>query len=82
MVTVMRVERRSEVLTPSSLACLSHMPTINLTSRADTPRPCPGRHPASAATGVRPRACVALEVYTRGVTFRGGTRPADPSGPG
>ncbi len=32
MVTVIRTNRRSEVLTPSSLACLSHMPTINLTS--------------------------------------------------
>ncbi|MFQ5874958.1 MAG: radical SAM protein [Dehalococcoidia bacterium] len=32
MVTVMRADRRSAVLTPSSLACLSHMPTINLTS--------------------------------------------------
>jgi len=32
MVTVARVDRRSGVLTPSSLACLSHMPTINLTA--------------------------------------------------
>ncbi len=32
MVTVIRADRRSAVLTPSSLACLSHMPTINLTS--------------------------------------------------
>lgn len=32
MVTVIRTERRSAVLTPSSLACLSRMPTINLTS--------------------------------------------------
>ena len=32
MVTVVRADRRSAVLTPSSLACLSHMPTINLTS--------------------------------------------------
>ena len=32
MVTVIRTNRKSAVLTPSSLACLSHMPTINLTS--------------------------------------------------
>jgi len=32
MATVIQAERRSAVLTPSSLACLSHMPTINLTS--------------------------------------------------
>lgn len=32
MVKVIRTERRSAVLTPSSLACLSHIPTINLTS--------------------------------------------------
>jgi DNA repair photolyase len=32
MVTIIRSDRRSAVLTPSSLACLSHMPTINLTS--------------------------------------------------
>lgn len=32
MVTVIQTNRRSAVLTPSSLACLSHMPTINLTS--------------------------------------------------
>jgi DNA repair photolyase len=32
MVKVIQTERRSAVLTPSSLACLSHMPTINLTS--------------------------------------------------
>jgi len=32
MVTVIRANRRSAVLTPSSIACLSHMPTINLTS--------------------------------------------------
>ena len=32
MVTVIQADRRSAVLTPSSLACLSHMPTINLTS--------------------------------------------------
>ncbi len=31
MVTVISVERRSAVLTRSSLACLSHIPTINLT---------------------------------------------------
>lgn len=32
MVKVIQTDRRSTVLTPSSLACLSHMPTINLTS--------------------------------------------------
>jgi DNA repair photolyase len=32
MVKIIRIDRRSAVLTPSSLACLSHMPTINLTS--------------------------------------------------
>jgi DNA repair photolyase len=32
MVKVIQTARRSAVLTPSSLACLSHMPTINLTS--------------------------------------------------
>jgi DNA repair photolyase len=32
MVTVIQTDRRSAVLTSSSLACLSHMPTINLTS--------------------------------------------------
>lgn len=32
MVKVIQIDRRSAVLTPSSLACLSHMPTINLTS--------------------------------------------------
>jgi len=32
MVTVLQIKRKSAVLTPSSLACLSHMPTINLTS--------------------------------------------------
>ena len=32
MVKVIQTDRRSDVLTPSSLACLSHMPTINLTS--------------------------------------------------
>jgi DNA repair photolyase len=32
MVTVIKAERRSAVLTPSSLACLSGMPTINLTA--------------------------------------------------
>ena len=32
MVKVIKTDRRSAVLTPSSLACLSHMPTINLTS--------------------------------------------------
>lgn len=32
MVTVVRINRKSAVLTPSGLACLSHVPTINLTS--------------------------------------------------
>lgn len=32
MVTVIRAKRRSAVLTPSTLACLSVMPTINLTT--------------------------------------------------
>ncbi len=32
MVTLIEADRRSAVLTPSSLACLSHMPTVNLTS--------------------------------------------------
>jgi DNA repair photolyase len=32
MVKVIQTDRRSAVLTPSSLACLLHMPTINLTS--------------------------------------------------
>ena len=32
MVTVVPTNRRSAVLTPSSLACLAHMPTVNLTS--------------------------------------------------
>lgn len=32
MVTVIRAERKSSVLTPSSLACLSTVPTINLTA--------------------------------------------------
>jgi len=32
MVTLIKADRRSAVLTPSNLACLSHMPTINLTS--------------------------------------------------
>lgn len=32
MVKVIQTDRKSAVLTPSSLACLSHMPTINLTS--------------------------------------------------
>lgn len=32
MVTVIRAERKSSVLTPSSLACLSAVPTINLTA--------------------------------------------------
>lgn len=32
MVTVVHVDRKSTALKPSSLACLSHIPTINLTS--------------------------------------------------
>ena len=32
MVTVIRAQRRSSVLSPSSLACLSNIPTINLTA--------------------------------------------------
>lgn len=32
MVEVVSVERKSPVLTPSSLACLSHIPTVNLTA--------------------------------------------------
>jgi len=32
MVTLIRADRRSAVLTPSSLACLLHIPTVNLTS--------------------------------------------------
>ena len=32
MAEVIRAERRSAVLTPSSLACLAHVPTINLTA--------------------------------------------------
>jgi DNA repair photolyase len=32
VVKVIQTDRRSAVLTPSSLACLSHVPTINLTS--------------------------------------------------
>lgn len=32
MVEVVHAERRSAVLTPSSLACLAHMPTVNLTA--------------------------------------------------
>ncbi len=32
MTTVIRAQRRSNVLTPSSLACLSRMPTVNLTA--------------------------------------------------
>ncbi|MGD9118762.1 MAG: radical SAM protein [Dehalococcoidia bacterium] len=32
MVKVIQADRRSAVLTPSNLVCLSHMPTINLTS--------------------------------------------------
>jgi DNA repair photolyase len=32
MTQVIRVERKSAVLTPSSLACLTHVPTVNLTA--------------------------------------------------
>lgn len=32
MVTVIETNRKSAILTPSSIACLSHMPTVNLTS--------------------------------------------------
>lgn len=32
MVTVLQADRRSAVLTPSGLACLSHIPTVNLTA--------------------------------------------------
>ncbi len=32
MVTVVQIDRKSAVLTSSSIACLKHMPTINLTS--------------------------------------------------
>ena len=32
MVEVIRAERKSAVLTPSSLACLAHVPTVNLTA--------------------------------------------------
>jgi len=32
MVTVMRIKRKSTVLSPSSLACLAHIPAVNLTS--------------------------------------------------
>ncbi|MGD0655312.1 MAG: radical SAM protein [Thermoguttaceae bacterium] len=32
MVEVIHVERKSAVLTPSSLACLAHVPTVNLTA--------------------------------------------------
>jgi DNA repair photolyase len=32
MVKVIQTDRKSSVLTPSSIACLSHLPTINLTS--------------------------------------------------
>ncbi len=32
MVTVIKAVRKSPVLTPSSLACLSAMPTVNLTA--------------------------------------------------
>ena len=32
MVTVIRTKRKSTVLSPSSLACLAHIPAVNLTS--------------------------------------------------
>jgi len=32
MTEVIRIERKSAVLTPSSLACLAHVPTVNLTA--------------------------------------------------
>lgn len=32
MVTVLPAVRKTRVLTPSSLACLAHMPTVNLTA--------------------------------------------------
>ena len=32
MVKLIRTKRRSAVLTPSSLACLSRIPTVNLTA--------------------------------------------------
>ena len=32
MAQVIRIERKSAVLTPSSLACLAHVPTVNLTA--------------------------------------------------
>ena len=32
MVQVILAERKSAVLTPSSLACLAHVPTVNLTA--------------------------------------------------
>ena len=32
MTQVIRIERKSAVLTPSSLACLAHVPTVNLTA--------------------------------------------------
>ena len=32
MTEVIRTERKSAVLTPSSLACLAHVPTVNLTA--------------------------------------------------
>ena len=43
MIQVIASERKSAVLTPSSLACLAHVPTINLTAgcatNADTATP-------------------------------------------
>jgi len=32
MMQVIRVERKAAVLTPSSLACLAHVPTVNFTA--------------------------------------------------
>ena len=32
MTQVISIERKSAVLTPSSLACLAHVPTVNLTA--------------------------------------------------
>jgi len=32
MTEVIRAERKAAVLTPSSLACLTHVPTVNLTA--------------------------------------------------
>ncbi len=35
MGTVIRADRKSDVLKPSSLACLSRIPTINLTAECN-----------------------------------------------